>query len=160
MVKVRPTKNNCLVALSDFPFFVINVADIETVFFERVALQCKNFDMAIIFRDFHTFKRINSIPRESIDLIKQYLNEVGIIFSEGLLALNWHTVLGSIRGDFEAFLDGGAWKFLQDDVEESGGEGHASEDDESEFDDGSEDADESEDDDSEFSDEDEEYSSE
>lgn len=88
-VKVRPTKNNCLVALSDFPFFVINVDDIETVYFERVALQCKNFDMAIVFRDFHTFKRINAIPRESIDLIKSYLNEVGIIFGEGLLALNW-----------------------------------------------------------------------
>jgi nucleosome binding factor SPN SPT16 subunit len=77
------------VALSDFPFFVISVDDIETVYFERVTLQCKNFDMAIVFRDFHTFKRINAIPRESIDLIKSYLNLVGIIFGEGLVALNW-----------------------------------------------------------------------
>jgi len=75
--------------------------------------------MAIIFRDFHTFKRINSIPRESIDLIKQYLNEVGIIFSEGLIPMNWNNVLGSIRDDFEAFLDGSGWRCLQDDKEDS-----------------------------------------
>jgi len=75
--------------------------------------------MAIIFRDFHTFKRINSIPRESIDLIKQYLNEIGIIFAEGLIPMNWNNVLGSIRDDFEAFLEGAAWRFLQDDKEEA-----------------------------------------
>jgi len=37
-VKVRPTKNNCLIALSEFPCFVISVEDIETVYFERVTL--------------------------------------------------------------------------------------------------------------------------
>lgn len=161
VVKVRPTKNNCLVALSDFPFFVINNADIESVYFERVSLQTKNFDMAIIFRDFHTFKRINSIPRESIDLIKQYLSEIGVIFSEGLIPMNWNNVLGSIRDDFEAFLEGGAWRFLQDDQEHGSEGGDASEDGaDSEFDDESED--ESEDDDSEFSGEEDEdgYSSE
>jgi len=74
--------------------------------------------MAIIFRDFHTFRRINSIPRESIDLIKQYLNEIGIIFAEGLIPMNWNNVLGSIRDDFVTFLEGAAWRFLQDDKEE------------------------------------------
>ena len=107
------------------------------MFFERVALQCKNFDMAIIFRDFHTFKRINSIPRESIDTIKHYLNNENLVYSEGLLALNWHTVLASIRGDFEAFLDGGAWKFLQDDAEGISGQDNESDEAESDFDDDS-----------------------
>jgi len=68
--------------------------------------------MAIVFRDFHTFKRINAIPRESIDLIKCYLNEVGITFGEGLVALNWQAVLTNIRNDFDAFLKEGAWKQL------------------------------------------------
>lgn len=68
--------------------------------------------MAIIFKDYHTFKRINSIPRESIDLIKNYLNEIDIIFSEGLIPMNWNNVLQSIRDDFDAFLEDGAWKFL------------------------------------------------
>lgn len=95
-MKIRPTKN-CLIGISDFPFFVIDLNDIEIVYFERVSLQTKNFDMAIVFKDFHTFKRINSIPRESIDLIKQYLNEIGIIFAEGIIPVNWNNMLQDIR---------------------------------------------------------------
>ena len=91
---------------------MIDLSEIEAVHFERVSLQTKNFDMAIIFKDYHTFKRINSIPRESIDLIKNYLNEIDIIFSEGLIPMNWNNVLQSIRDDFDAFLEDGAWKFL------------------------------------------------
>ena len=49
--------------------------------------------MAIIFRDYHTFKRINSIPRESIELIKKYLDQEGIVFSEGVVPINWNTVM-------------------------------------------------------------------
>lgn len=51
VVKIRPTKN-CLIAISEFPFFVIELDDIETVHFERVQFGIKNFDMAIIYKDF------------------------------------------------------------------------------------------------------------
>ena len=63
VVKIRPTKN-CLIAISEFPFFVIDLNDIEAVHFERVSFGIKNFDMAIIYKDFTTFKHINSIPRK------------------------------------------------------------------------------------------------
>jgi len=43
---------------------------------------------------------------------------MGIIFSEGLIPMNWNNVLGSIRDDFEAFLEGAAWRFLQDDKDD------------------------------------------
>ena len=78
-----------MIAISEFPSFVIDVREIEAVHFERVQFGIKNFDMAIIFKDFHTFKRINSIPRESIEELKLYLDSVGIIFSESLAAFNW-----------------------------------------------------------------------
>jgi len=51
VVKIRPTKN-CLIAISEFPFFVVDLADIEAVHFERVSFGIKNFDMAIIYKDF------------------------------------------------------------------------------------------------------------
>lgn len=51
VVKVRPTKN-CLIAISEFPFFVVDIDEIEIVHFERVQFGIKNFDMAIIFKDF------------------------------------------------------------------------------------------------------------
>jgi nucleosome binding factor SPN SPT16 subunit len=69
------------------------VNDIEAVHFERVQFGIKNFDMAIIFKDFHTFKRINSIPRENFEELKEYLDSVGIVFSEGIVPINWTAIL-------------------------------------------------------------------
>jgi len=132
VVKIRPTKN-CLIAISEFPFFVVDVNEIETVHFERVTYGLKNFDMAIIFKDFQTFKRINSVPIEHIEEIKSYLDEIGIIYSEGALSLNWTTVLQHIREDFQGFIDDGGWKFLQDDDEDDQEEGEEGDDPDSEF---------------------------
>jgi nucleosome binding factor SPN SPT16 subunit len=56
--------------------------------------------MAIIYKDFTTFKYINSIPRESIDEIKLYLNEIGIIYSEGVISMKWNSILAEIRENF------------------------------------------------------------
>lgn len=68
--------------------------------------------MAIIFKDFHTFKRINSIPRENFEELKEYLDSVGIVFSEGIVPINWTAILTQIREDFDDFLKNGAWRFL------------------------------------------------
>jgi nucleosome binding factor SPN SPT16 subunit len=157
VVSVRPTKN-CLIAISELPVFVIDINDIETVHFERVQFGIKNFDMAIIFKDFTTFKRINSIPIEHIENIKDYLDEIGVIYSESVVPMNWTNVLQQIREDFEDFLEQGAWKFLQDDGESEGEEGAGSEDEDEDFseDEEGEEEDESE---SDYSDEDDEYSS-
>ena len=35
VVKVKPTKN-CLIAISEFPFFVVDIKDIEICYFERI----------------------------------------------------------------------------------------------------------------------------
>ena len=125
VVKVRPTKY-CLIAISEFPFFVIDIDDIEVVCFERVQFGIKNFDMAIIFKDFTTMKRINSIPIEHIENIKEYLNDIGIIYAESVVNMNWTNVLQTIREDFEDFLENGAWKFLVDEDEGSNAEGRES----------------------------------
>lgn len=114
IVKLMPTVN-CLVNLTEFPFFVVTLDDIEIVHFERVAFSIKNFDMVFIYKDFHVFKRVCSIPRESLESIKDWLDQVDILFSEGVMALNWNTVLGEIRHDFNKFLEEGGWAFLRDD---------------------------------------------
>lgn len=92
VVKIRPT-SSCLIAISEYPFFVQDIKDIEAVHFERISHGIKNFDLAIIFRDYHTFKRINSIPRESIEIIKKFFDQEGIVFSESVVPINWNTVL-------------------------------------------------------------------
>lgn len=125
IVKLMPTVN-CLVNLTEFPFYVITLDDIEIVHFERVQFSIKNFDMVFVFKDFHTTKRICSIPRETLDSIKDWLDQVDILFSEGVMSLNWNMVLAEIRKDFPKFLEEGGWAFLRDDDD---GEGEDSEDD-------------------------------
>jgi nucleosome binding factor SPN SPT16 subunit len=39
---------NCLVELTEMPFTVISIADIEIVNLERVGFNLKNFDLAIV----------------------------------------------------------------------------------------------------------------
>lgn len=158
VVKVRPTKY-CMIAISEFPFFVIDIDDIEAVHFERVSFGIKNFDMAIIFKDFTTVKRINSIPIEHIENIKDYLDEIGIVYSEGPVPMNWTNVLAQIRSDFESFLESGAWKFLCDDGDsDQDGEEDGEDEDESFIEDEEEEEEEDESE-SDYSDDDEDYAS-
>lgn len=94
----------------------MDVNDIECVVFERVLFGIKNFDMAIIFKDFTTHKRINSIPIEHMEEIKSYLDEICIIYAESEAPFNWNTLLSHIRENFEDWLEEGAWGFLLDQV--------------------------------------------
>jgi nucleosome binding factor SPN SPT16 subunit len=87
-VNMFPTKSS-LVALQEAPFFVTSMKDIELVHFERVSLAVKNFDFVLIYKDYANFKRISSVPMESLAMIKDWLDESNIIFTEGPISLNW-----------------------------------------------------------------------
>jgi nucleosome binding factor SPN SPT16 subunit len=91
-VNMYPTAH-CLVSLVEHPAFVMDIDDIEIVHFERVTLSIKNFDIVFVYKDFTTYKRINSIPMESLETIKNWLDSVDIVFSEGPMPLNWVAVL-------------------------------------------------------------------
>ena len=103
VVKIRPTKE-CLVALSEFPFFVLDVNDIEVVQFERMFYGMKNFDLAIIKKDFATCLRINSIPTEFTEDLKSYFDSINVIYLESMAPLKWDLLLNTIRDDFDSWL--------------------------------------------------------
>ena len=117
LLNLMPT-GSCLVNLTEYPPFVITMEDVEIVHFERVHFQIKNFDMVFLNKDFSTFKRICSIPSELLESIKQWLDSVDILFSEGQSALVWPNILAEIKSNFQNFLDEGCWSFLRDDGEE------------------------------------------
>ena len=101
-------------ALSEFPFFVLDVSDIEVVHFERMFYGIKNFDLAVIKKDFTTCLRINSIPTEYTEELKSYFNEIGIIYLESMAPLKWDLILNNIREDFKGWLEEGGWMQLVD----------------------------------------------
>jgi len=87
-VNMFPTSTS-LVSLQEAPFFVTSMEDIELIHFERVSLAVKNFDFVLVYKDFANFKRINSIPMENLDMIKEWINESEIVYTEGPISLNW-----------------------------------------------------------------------
>jgi nucleosome binding factor SPN SPT16 subunit len=115
------------VALSEFPFFVLDVNEIEIVCFERVFFGIKNFDCVIIFKDFTTFKRIDSIPIEYLEELKSYFDSIDVMYSESAMPLKWKDVLQSMRENFEDNLEAGVWKDILEDADDEE-EGEDSED--------------------------------
>ncbi|KAK9382966.1 FACT complex subunit-domain-containing protein [Kockiozyma suomiensis] len=111
-VLCQPT-TDCLVQLIDPPFLVITLAEIEIAHLERVQFGLKNFDLVFVFKDFsRPVTHINSIPMDSLESVKDWLNEVEIPYSEGPLNLNWATIMKTVTSDPHSFFEEGGWSFL------------------------------------------------
>jgi len=82
MVTLLPC-SDCIVSLVDKPPFVVSLADVEHVHFERVTFTNKDFDLVFVFKEGvrdkgeDEFVRIASIPmRGHLDPIKTWLDEI------------------------------------------------------------------------------------
>lgn len=72
-VVLTPTAN-CLIHVSEQPFTVITLAEIELVHIERVQFGLKNFDMVFVMSDFKKPPvHINNIPVAHLDNVKEWL---------------------------------------------------------------------------------------
>ncbi|XP_071697254.1 FACT complex subunit SPT16-like [Rutidosis leptorrhynchoides] len=120
---IVPT-SSCLVELIETPFFVVTLSEIEIVNLERVGLGQKNFDMAIVFKDFKKdVLRIDSIPSSSLDGIKEWLDTTDIKYYESRLNMNWRAILKTITDDPQNFIDEGGWEFLNLEASDSESDG-------------------------------------
>uniref|UniRef100_A0A0D9W3H9 FACT complex subunit n=1 Tax=Leersia perrieri TaxID=77586 RepID=A0A0D9W3H9_9ORYZ len=116
---IIPT-STCLVELIETPFLVVTLGEIEIVNLERVGFGTKNFDMAIVFKDFKKdVLRIDSIPSTSLDAIKEWLDTTDLKYYESRLNLNWRPILKTIVDDPQKFIDDGGWEFLNMEASDS-----------------------------------------
>ena len=145
MVLMQPT-TGCLVNLTETPFFLVTLDDIEHVHFERVdpGGRTKNFDMVIVLKrqmardSLEVPQRISAIPSQSLDVIQKWLDDKGdISFSSGTAPLNWKTVMKGVRDEIDRGIfwaaeteEGEAkdlgWNFLTMNEEEEESEGEES----------------------------------
>jgi nucleosome binding factor SPN SPT16 subunit len=124
LVLLQPT-TECLVHLTDPPYLVITLSEIEIAHLERVQFGLKNFDLVFVFKDFQrTPIHINTIPMAQLDNVKEWLDSMDIAFFEGPVNLNWSAIMKTINENPAAFFEDGGWKFLsidtddEDDMEE------------------------------------------
>ncbi|GAB4820394.1 hypothetical protein N2152v2_007440 [Parachlorella kessleri] len=122
---IMPTVN-CLVELTEMPFTVLTLSEVNLVNLERVGFNLRNFDMVLIMKDLNRdVARIDTIPTQYLDTIKDWLNSIEIKFYESKVNLQWKNILKSIKEDPEQFIADGGWNFL--DVEQSDSEEEADE---------------------------------
>ena len=140
MVFIMPTLN-CLVNLTETPFFVVDWSDVDHVHFERVTFASKAFDMVLVNKDFTKQPaRVDMIPNGDKDSIQEWLTDMEISYTEGPMNLNWKQIMQTVAVDDRFYMNTeedevtekeAGWEFLRmygkDDEEEE------EEEDESEF---------------------------
>jgi nucleosome binding factor SPN SPT16 subunit len=73
LVLMQPT-TDCLIHLTDPPFTVVSLAEIEIAHLERVQFGLKNFDLVLVFKDFSKpVVHLNTIPMTQLDNVKEWL---------------------------------------------------------------------------------------
>ncbi|KAI1924572.1 FACT complex subunit spt16 [Ophidiomyces ophidiicola] len=120
-VLVQPT-TDAVVQLTEPPFLVVTLNEIEVAHLERVQFGLKNFDLVFVFKDFHRPPaHINTIPVENLEGVKDWLDSVDIAFTEGPLNLSWSAIMKTVTSDPHGFFRDGGWSFLatESDSEES-----------------------------------------
>ncbi|KAI8148314.1 FACT complex subunit-domain-containing protein [Fennellomyces sp. T-0311] len=121
-VLLQPT-TDCLVHLSDPPFLIVTISEIEIAHLERVQFGLKNFDMVFVFKDLHRAPiQINTIPMSQLDNVKDWLDSVEVAFTEGPVNLNWSMILKTVLNDPADFYRNGGWNFLGSGSDEEGSE--------------------------------------
>ncbi|KAJ3817642.1 FACT complex subunit SPT16 N-terminal lobe domain-containing protein, partial [Lentinula raphanica] len=96
-VRLQPT-TDCLIHLTDPPFLVMTLSEIEIASLERVQYSLKQFDLCLIFKDFTKPPlHINSIQSISMDNVKNWLDSVDIAMAEGPVNLNWGPIMKHIN---------------------------------------------------------------
>ncbi|BFZ55603.1 FACT complex subunit spt16 [Savitreella phatthalungensis] len=120
-VLLQPT-TECLVHLTDAPFLVLTLSEVEIVHLERIQFGLKNFDMVFVLKDYNKPPiHINTVPMSSVDNVKEWLDSTDIVTSEGPLNLNWTTIMKTVNDDPHDFFKEGGWRFLSTDSDDEDG---------------------------------------
>jgi nucleosome binding factor SPN SPT16 subunit len=105
MVTILPTLN-CLVNLTETPFFVVDLDYVDHVHFERVTYMSKAFDMILINKDFNKMPwRIDMIPNGDKESIQEWLTDMEITYTEGPMNLNWKSILATAKEDDRFYMN-------------------------------------------------------
>lgn len=105
MVSIVPTLN-CLVNLTETPFFVVDLEHVDHVHFERVTYTSKAFDMILVNKDFSKQPwRIDMIPNGDKESIQEWLTDMEITYTEGPMNLNWKQIMVTIKDDDRFYMN-------------------------------------------------------
>jgi len=122
MVFVQPTMN-CLVNLTETPFFLIDMAEVDHVHFERVTFMSNSIDMVLIKKDrTKPPGRVDMIPNGEKESIQEWLTDMEYSYTEGPMNLNWKQIMQTVADDDRFYMNtfddevtekDAGWEFLR-----------------------------------------------
>ena len=128
MVFIQPTLN-CLVNLTETPFFCVDMEKVDHAHFERVSFSSKTFDIVLVQKDFTKQPwRIDMIENGDKDPIQDWLTDMEIPYTEGPMNLNWKQIMTTVAQDDRFYEDTeednvtpkpAGWSFLAMDEEDA-----------------------------------------
>lgn len=105
MVFVQPTMN-CLVNLTETPFFLVNMSLVDHVHFERVSYMSNSIDMVLIPKDHaKPVWRVDMIPTSDKDHVQDWLTDMEYSYTEGPMNLNWKQIMQTVQADDRFYMD-------------------------------------------------------
>lgn len=105
MVFIQPTLH-CLVNVTDTPFFVVDLSEVDHVHFERVTFASKAFDIVLINKDFSKpVHRVDMIPNADKDSIQEWLTDMELSYTEGPMNLNWKSIMQTVAADDRFYMN-------------------------------------------------------
>ncbi|KAJ1448969.1 FACT complex subunit-domain-containing protein [Pelagophyceae sp. CCMP2097] len=123
MVLIQPTVH-CLVTLTETPFFIVELDDVEHVHFERCTMRSSNFDMVVVHKNFEQLPTcVNAIPMTELDSIQEWLTDCSLTYTAGQASMSWKGVMALVRADDRFYEDTdesgeakpAGWQFLSAD---------------------------------------------
>jgi len=124
-LQMYPT-TNCLIELTDFPFFVLDVNDVDIAVLERVDFGAKNFDIVFVKKNFknpavdvkNCIVNVSTVPNENMDAVKEWLSNAQIRVFEMRSPLAWKEIISHIRAHLDDFEADGWEPVLGEDEDE------------------------------------------
>ncbi|KAI5171955.1 hypothetical protein NEFER03_1220 [Nematocida sp. LUAm3] len=106
--------SECLINITEYPFFVLPLREIEIVNFERRITGVSTCDMVFVLKDKTKQPvHIHSVSASDVPWLIDFIDSKNICFTETRVNIQWSNVLKSILEDPVTFYEGGAWAILQ-----------------------------------------------
>ncbi|KAM0682615.1 FACT complex subunit spt16 [Mitosporidium daphniae] len=112
-VLLMPTRD-ALIHLTDPPFLVVTLADVEVASLERILFGLKHFDLVFIWKDHSRApQHVDSIPVSYLEAIRAWLDAADIYTMTSTINFNWINVMKTIQDDPIGFYEMGGWSIIQ-----------------------------------------------
>ncbi|CAJ1395926.1 unnamed protein product, partial [Effrenium voratum] len=107
-----------MVSVQEWPPFVQCMSDVEIVVFERALLVTREFDLAMVKKDYCAAPvKIVMVPAAGMNILKSWLGDLKLVWYSVHMNMMWQGVMRDIIANMDEFVEKDGWQAWFDDEE-------------------------------------------